>query len=159
GAEHHTPRLRHLLEACRQVGGVPDGGVVHAQVIADLAHHDGAGVDANPHLQAEPALGPERLGHITDGALDTPRGGYSPAWAIFVSNGGTEQRHDPIAGVLIDRPFKLVDLGRNALEAAVDDLVHDLRIELLSEGGKASHVSKQDRDLLTFAFESAARGE
>ena len=44
GADHHAPRLGHLLEPRRQVRGVPDRGVVHAQVVADLAHHDQARV-------------------------------------------------------------------------------------------------------------------
>ena len=62
GADHDAPRLGHLLEPRGRVRGIPDGGVVHAQVVTDLADDDQARVDANAHLQAEPALRLERLG-------------------------------------------------------------------------------------------------
>jgi hypothetical protein len=39
-----------LLEPCGEIGGIPHRHVVHAQVVADLAHHHEAGVNADAHL-------------------------------------------------------------------------------------------------------------
>ena len=158
-ADHHAPRLRHLLEPRGQVGGIAHRRVVHAQVITDLAHHDQARVDANAHLQAEPALGLERLGHVTDSTLNAQSGVHGPAWTIFVGERRAEQGHHPVARVLVDRALEAVHLGRDALEAAVDDVVHDLGVELLGEGGETRHVREQHRDLLALAFQGTARGE
>jgi hypothetical protein len=70
-----------------------------------------------------------------------------------------EQGHHSVARVLIDRAFKAMHLRRDTLEAAVDDVVYYLGIELLSECGEAGHVGKQDRDLLTLTFQRATRRE
>ena len=137
----------------------PDRRVVHAQVIADLAHHHEPRVQANAHLQAEPALGLEGLGHVTDSALNAQGRVHGPAWTVFVRDGGAEQGHDPIAGVLVDRALEAVHLRRNTLEAAVDDLVHHFGVELLGECSEAGHVGEQDGDLLALAFQRAAGGE
>ena len=66
---------------------------------------------------------------------------------------GAKQGHDAIAGVLVDGALEAVHFCGDALEAAVDDVVHHLRVELLSEGGETSHVGKQHRDLLALPFE------
>src|SRR5215471_7743614 len=100
----------------------------------ELKHHP------NAHLQAEPAFRLDGLGHITDGALNTQSGVHRPARTVFVRNGRTEQGHDSVTRVLVDRAFEAVYLRRDALKAAVDDVVHHLGIELLGEGGETSHV-------------------
>ena len=53
-----------------------------------------------------------------------------------------EQGHHAVARVLVDRAVEAVYFRRDALEAAVDDLVHDLGVELLGEGGEASYVGE-----------------
>ena len=52
----HAARAGHLLQARRQVGGISHGGVVHAQVIADLANDYQASVEPQAHLQGQAAL-------------------------------------------------------------------------------------------------------
>ena len=69
-ADHHAPRLRHLLEPRGQVGGIADRRVIHPEVIPDFPHHDQPRVQAKAHLQAEPALGLEGLGDITNSPLN-----------------------------------------------------------------------------------------
>ena len=44
-------------------------------------------------------------------------------------------------------------LGGEVLEAAIDDLVHDLRIELFSEGGEVGHIGEQHGNLTALPFE------
>ena len=61
---------------------------------------------------------------------------------------GTEQRHDPIARVLVDRALEAVHLAVDALEAAVDDVVPDLPGSSCSARVvKPAYVSEQDGDL------------
>jgi len=54
GSEPDAAGCRELLHAGGQVRGVPHGRVVHAQVAADRADHDVAGIeaDADLHLKA-----------------------------------------------------------------------------------------------------------
>src|SRR5438105_2106996 len=158
-ANHHAPRLGHLLEPCCQVSGIADRRIIHAQVITDLADDHEARVDAYAHLQAESTLGLERLGHVTESALNAQSGVYRPAWTIFVGERCAEQGHDPVARVLIDRPLEAVHLRRNMLEAAIDEVVHVLGIELLGEGGETRHIGEQYRDLFAFPFQGTAGGE
>ena len=96
---------------------------------------------------------------VADGALNTQGGVHRPAWTIFVRERRAEQGHDPVAGVLVDRALEAVHLGRDALEAAVDDVVYHFGVELLGERSETRHVGEQDGDLLTLAFEGAARRE
>src|SRR5262245_29374284 len=78
---------------------------------------------------------------------------------IFVSNGRTEQRHDAVACVLVDRPFEAVDALGEDREEAVHDPVPFLRVDLFGEIHRALHVGEENRDLLTLAFEGTAGGE
>ena len=46
--------------------------------------------------------------------------------------------------------------ARSALEAAIHDLVHHLRVELCGEPGEVSHVGEQHTDLTALPFEGTA---
>jgi hypothetical protein len=74
-----------------------------------------------------------------------------------VGYGGTEQGHDAIPGVLVNGAFETVYLCGDQLEAAIDDLVHLLRVELLGQGREASHIGKQDGNLAAFPFQGTTR--
>src|SRR3984893_2873962 len=52
GANQHAARSRVLLQARGHVGRVADRRVVHAEMVADLADDDRAGVEADSHLEA-----------------------------------------------------------------------------------------------------------
>ena len=54
--EVHRARLGELLHARGEPDGVPLRGVVHAQIVADLADHDLARVDSHADGEVEPAL-------------------------------------------------------------------------------------------------------
>ena len=45
-------RRGHLLHAPRQMGRLPDRGVVDAEIVGDGADHDLAGVESDPHRDA-----------------------------------------------------------------------------------------------------------
>jgi hypothetical protein len=84
---------------------------------------------------------------------------HCPSRAVLVGDGRAEQGHHAIAGVLVDRALEPVHLGRDALEAAVDDLVHLVRVEPLGHGREAREVGEEDGDLAALPFEGAAGGE
>jgi hypothetical protein len=84
---------------------------------------------------------------------------HRPPRAILVGNWRTEQRHHAIAGVLVDRALKPVHLGRDPLEAVVDDLVYLLGVEPLSHGRETREVGKEHGHLAALPFEGTAGGE
>jgi hypothetical protein len=55
-AHEHASRTSVLLKPESDVRGIAYSGVVHPEVVADLADHDGTGIDADAHLKwpAEP---------------------------------------------------------------------------------------------------------
>src|SRR6185295_19422573 len=65
--------FRHLLHARREMGGLPDSGVIHVQVVADGAHDDLTGMQADADMDRRPADG--WLGCVLgDVFLDAQRG-------------------------------------------------------------------------------------
>jgi hypothetical protein len=72
-------------------------------------------------------------------------------------NGGAEQGHDPVAGVLVHRTLEAVHaLGEN-LKEALENPVPPFRIELLGQLHRALDVGEQHGDLLALAFEGGLR--
>ena len=57
-AHIHRPGLSHLLHPRGEADGVPLGRVVHAQIVADRAHHHLSRVETHPHRELAPN-GPE----------------------------------------------------------------------------------------------------
>src|SRR5262245_25062312 len=78
---------------------------------------------------------------------------------ILVRDRGAEERHDPVAGVLVHRPLEPVHAVGEKLKEAVQDGVPSLGIDLLGEFHRALHVGEEDRHLLALALEGGLRGE
>jgi hypothetical protein len=78
---------------------------------------------------------------------------------ILVSDRGTEEGHDAVAGVLVHRAFEPMHPLGEDLEEAIEDLVPLLRIELVSQLRRALYVREQYCDVLALTFERAPRGE
>ena len=158
-ADDHRPGLRQLLQPRRQVGGVAHRRVVHAQVVANLAHHHQPGVHADAHLHAQTALRLELAAEVLHGALHAQGGVYGPARAVFVGNGGAEQGHHAVAGVLVDGALEAVHLGGDEPEAVIHDLVHHFGIEVPGQGREAGRIGEEHGDLLAFPFQGTAGSE
>ena len=75
---------------------------------------------------------------------------------ILVRDRRAEQRHDPVAGELVDRPLEAVNALGEDREEAIHDPVPLLGIDLLGELHRALHVGEEDRHLLALAFEGGA---
>ena len=129
--------------------GMPDGGVP-AWPETDLACDHLTGVHADPNLQID-VVAPHHVGRQATGQrLDLQCGDARPKSVIFECHGRTEQRHQPVAGELVDRPLVSLDDGRRPVE----QLVHDFAQPLGVQGGRQRHrpddVGEEDGDLLAF---------
>jgi len=72
---------------------------------------------------------------------------------VLVRDRRAEQRHDPVAGVLIHRALEAVDAVGEDLEEAIHDAMPFLRINLLGQLHRAFHIGEQHGHLLALAFE------
>ena len=148
-----------LLHARGEPDRVSLGGVVHAQVVADLAHHDLAGVDPDAHREGEPVLALHLPRVAPELVAQMQRRVARPLGVVLVGDRRTEERHDPVAGVLVDRALEAVDAVRQDLEEAVQDPVPLLGVDLLGQLHRALHVGEEHGDLLALAFQGGLRLE
>jgi hypothetical protein len=88
---------------------VAEGGVGHGQVLADRAHDDLAGVEAGPHREAHAVRAFDVRREASELALEVHRGVAGAARVVLVGDRRAEQRHDPVAGELVDRALVAVD--------------------------------------------------
>ena len=137
--------LGHLLHAAGEVHGLPDRVVIDRQVVADRAHHDLAGIEADPD--------PEALaGEALDASLDRQRGVAGPERVMLLRERGAEQDHDAVALDPGDEAAGVVDRLQHDRERSVDLLVSDLRV-VAEQRARADHVGEQDRDQLPPALD------
>ena len=158
-ADPRAARRRHLLQARREVHRLALGRVVHAQVVADLADDDRPGVDPDAHGEVEAALCAQRGRVLPHRLLDGQGRRHRPHRVVLVGDGRSEERHDAVAGELVDGPLEAVDRLQQVLEAAVHHPVQILGIETRGELGEAGAIDEDDRDLLALALDGAPRGE
>ena len=78
---------------------------------------------------------------------------------VLVGDRCPEQRHDPVAGVLVDRALEAVHAVGQDLEEALQDAVPLLGIELLRQLHRALHVGEEHGHLLALALQGGLRLE
>ena len=155
--EIRPTRLRQGLHPLRQPHRMANRGVFDAQVLADRTHHDLARVDAHPHREAQPVAA-AHLGGI--GGKLTLQRERRPAGAlcvILVGERSAEERHDPIAGELVNRALEAVNTITEDREEPLHDPPPDLRVGPLGQVHRADHVREQHRDLLTLPIQIGPR--
>ena len=151
--EADAVRSGDLLHARSQTDGRTLGGVVHAQVVPDLAHHDLARVEPDAHAKIDPALqaqlvrvAAQLLGEVQRRVTRTLR-------VVFMGDGRPEEGHDPIARELVDCALEAMHtLGQNR-EKAVHDAVPLLGINGAGELHRTMDICEEHRDQLALAFE------
>src|SRR5882672_6029942 len=152
-------RRRQLLHA----GGEPDDvtlrGVVHTQVVADSPDDDLARVEAHAHREIEPALAPHVFGERPEVARQLERGRAGALGVVLVGDRRAEERHDAVAGVLVDGPLVAVDAIREDPEEAIEEAMPLLGIDAFGELHRARDVGEEDGDGLALALERALGGE
>ena len=149
--------LGECFHALGQSDGVTLRGIIHAQVVSDLADHHFTRVEPDPHAEGDAVLDPHLVRVLAYRVANMQRGVTSALGVILVRDRRTEECHDSVTGELIDRAFEAVHaLGEN-LEEALEDAVPLLGIELLGEFERPLHVREQDRHVLALAFEHRLR--
>jgi hypothetical protein len=146
-------------ERRRQIHGLALRGVVHAQVVADLADDHVPRVEAHARGEAQPVLEPQLVGELAQRVPHRQGRQTRALGVILVSNRCAEQRHDAVARVLVDRAFEAVDAVGQDFEEAIHDPVQLLGIDRLGQLHRALHVREQDGDLLALALEGGLRLE
>ena len=76
---------------------------------------------------------------------------------VLVRDRRAEERHDAVAGELVDRALEAVDARGEDGEEAVHDRLPRLGVELLGQLHRALDVGEQDRDLLALAVPDGGR--
>ena len=76
---------------------------------------------------------------------------------ILVRDRRAEQRHDPVAGELVDEAFEALDAFGEDLEEPRHDAREGFGVELLGQFHRALHVGEEHRDLLALAFDGRLR--
>jgi hypothetical protein len=137
------------------VGGLSDGGVVHAQVAPDGAHDHLAGVEADADLHLQAVRAAEVLGVAPHGVLHAERAEAGADGVVFVGHRRTEERHDPVTHDLVDGALVAVDCLHHQLEDRVENPAGLLRIAVGEQLHRALEVGEEHRDLLALAFERA----
>ena len=155
----HGAGRGHLLHPRGQMRGLADRRVAHAQVAADRAHDDLAGVEADADLDRD-ALGPAHLfGVALDGILHAERRVAGAHRVILMGERRPEERHDAVAHDLVDRALVLVNGLHHVLEDGVEDLARLFGIAIRQELHRALEVGEEDGDLLALPLDRAPRGE
>src|SRR5262245_10462508 len=159
GGEIHPARLGELLHSLRQPHGMSLRGVVHTEIVADLPDHHLARIESHANGEVEGGGAPE-LVRVAPELIAQVEGRVagSPG-VIFVRDGGPEQRHDSVAGVLVHCALEAVDAVGQNCEEPIHDLVPFLGIDLLGEVHRALYVSEEGGDLLPLTLERASRRE
>jgi len=146
-----------LLHARRQAHRVALRRVVHAQIVADLAHDDLSGIEAHANRKIQSARQPQLIGVGPERVAQVQRGVAGALRVVLVGDGRAEQRHDAVAGVLVHRAFEAVHAVGEDLEEAIENLMPLFRIDLLGQFHRAFDVGEQHGDLLALAFEGGLR--
>ena len=80
------PRCSHLLEARRQVGGIPDRRVIHPQVVANSPDDYESSVEPQTHLYRRSA----RVATLVQRTLDIQRCQNGAPGMVLMGNGSPE---------------------------------------------------------------------
>ena len=136
---------------------LPDGRVVHVQVVADGPHDHVAGVEPDAALHRQSVRPAHLLAVAAHGRLDGQGGVTGAHGVILMGYRGPKEGHNAIAHDLVHRALIAVHRGHQVLQDRVEDLPGFLGVTIGDQLQGALQVGKQHRDLLAFAFQVAAR--
>ena len=154
GRQQDTARRGELFHARRQVHRLPDGRVVHVQVVIDAPHHHLAGVEPHPKVHGQAMRAPHLVTVAAQRGLHGQRRIAGPDGVVFMRDRGAKERHDAIPHDLIDRPLVAVHGRHHACEDGIEDAPGFLRVAVGQQLHGALEISEQDGDLLALAFQA-----
>jgi hypothetical protein len=126
------------------VRGLSDRRVLHPEIAADGPDDDLPGVEADTNLDRDAEGALHLVAVPPDLLLHVERRVAGPHGVVLVGERRSEQRHDPVAQYLVDRPLVAVDRLHHALEdgveeptrvlgIAVDEELHQVGLRLIVE--------------------------
>ena len=131
--EQDMTGLGEGLHPLCQADRVALGGVVHSQVVADLADDDSARVESDPHAEGDAVPSADFCGVRADRVAQMKCCITCTVCMILMRDRSAEERHDPVARVLIDGPFETMNAFGEDLEEALEDAMPFLGVELFRE--------------------------
>ena len=105
-----SPGLGGAFHPGCKVGGIPDRGIIHPEIIADGTHDDWPVVDPHAHPEPHPIVLFYLVPIPSHSLLYGQRCLASPLSVVLMGNRRTEERHNPVTRELIDGPLIQVDL-------------------------------------------------
>jgi hypothetical protein len=147
-----SSQVASRLETRRYVRRVPHRGVIHAQIVPNAPHHDETGVEALPHLEADPLAAPKFLLIPLQGCPNPQRRMDCALRVVLVGNRRPEEGHDPIAEELVHRALVAVNFGQHHLKGAIHQAMDFFRVEPFRERGEARDIHEENRHLLALPF-------
>jgi hypothetical protein len=116
-------------------------------------------VDADPGGEVEPVLASHLLGVVAKRVAQPERCVTGTLHVVLVRDGRAEERHDAVAGVLVDGALEAVHALGQDLEEAVEDAVPRLGVQPLRQLHRTLHVREEHRHVLALALERRFRAE
>ena len=154
----HRARPRKLLHALGEAHGVADGRVGHGEVLADRAHHDLAGVQAHAHGEADTVRALHVRGEDRELFPEVHGGVAGAARVVLVGDRRPEERHDAVAGELVDRALEAVDAAAQDRHEVGHEPSPGLGADALGEVHRADRVGEEHGDLLALPLERGPAG-
>jgi hypothetical protein len=145
--EHHPGRGGHRLHPLGQTDLLTDRGVTTGAGI-DVTGNDPTGVEPDPQPQLDTVAARHLGGQAAHLAVDIECGQAGTNGVVFQRDRGTEERHDPVAGELIDGAAIPLHHNRRPIEDRGHDLAQPLRIEHRRQLHRPNHIGEQHRHLL-----------
>ena len=151
--------LCHMLHPRGEMGRLPDGRVVHVEIVPDGADNHLPRVEPHTDLHGRPAVALHLIRVEVDPPLHARCGIARTRGVVLMCHRGSEEGHDPVAHHLIDGALVVMDGLHHAFEHGVEDPSRLFRISICEQLHGAFEISEEDGDLLALAFQGRLRGE
>jgi hypothetical protein len=146
-------RFGQCLHPLGQADGIPDGGVLHPEVVGDRADDDLAGVEPDADGEGEPSLPGQFVGVAGELLPEMEGGEAGPPGVILVGDRGAEERHDAVAGELVHRSLEPVDAVAEDLEVALHEPAPVLGVQALGQFHGADEVGEEHGHVLALTLD------
>ena len=155
--QHHPARRRHRFHPLRHPDLLADYPVAQ-RPRTDLTGNYPTGIEAHPQPQSQPIaalhVGCQPVRFLLDGHC----GQATPKRVIFQRHWGTEECHQPVAGVLHAPAAVTLHDRRRALHQLGHDFAQPLHIHRGRDLHRTHHVGEQHRHLLELRCVTRDRG-
>jgi hypothetical protein len=137
----------------------PTAGVVHAEVVADRAHHHFAGVEADADADVQRVAALHLITQAAHCQLHSQCRVAGAERVVLVGERGAEQRHDAVAHDLVDGAVVAVHRLHHAGQHGVEHPARLLGVPVSQELHRPLEVGEQHRHLFPLALQRGSGPE